>query len=137
MLARSRGRTKRWDDELAKAGSSARWISDSYVPSFLALSSAEQLQQSWQEGAARINDVDTQLFQLEPQAPDAERATTVTQARTAVASLRQSLQRVVDLATTGADGDTQRQAAAAVQQARSTLDGALTTFPASSSAHRH
>jgi hypothetical protein len=82
MLARTRAATKRWDAEFATATGSAQWINDTYVPSVLALGSASQIEQSWQDGAARMNDVDTQLFQLEPQAPDANRATSVAGVRT-------------------------------------------------------
>jgi len=130
MLARRRAATKRWDADFAAASGSAQWINDTYVPSVLALGSASQIEQSWQEGTARINDVDTQLFQLEPQAPDANRATSVAGVRTSLAALRQALQRVVDLAVAGADGDSQRQAAASVQEARTALSAALTGLTA-------
>ncbi|MFZ0324116.1 MAG: hypothetical protein WAN48_08305 [Actinomycetes bacterium] len=125
MLARRRASKKRWDADFAAAAGSAKWINDTYIPSLLALGTADQLEQSWLEGATRINDVDNTLFQLETQAPDPDRATSVTNARTSLAALRQALQRVVDLAAAGADGDSQRQAAASVQGARAGLSNAL------------
>jgi hypothetical protein len=120
MGSRSRRRGE-WDAALAATTQDATWLNDSFTPNLLSQSDAASMQPVWASGTARFDDADRTLMQAAQNAPDDGRRALVESLRGALSGLRQSLQHIVDLAGSGAPGDEQRQALAAVQQAQTRL----------------
>lgn len=130
MASRRASARDTWDDSLAKVGSDAQWLGETFTANLLAQSNPNTLQSVLTSGLPRFDDADQALMQLASQAPDDPRRGHANALRGSLAELRQSLQHVVDLASTGAPADTQRQAAGLVQQAQTQLRGALSANPA-------
>lgn len=129
VVVRRRRRVRDWQERATTIARSAHWLNDTYLPGLLALGPSQQLQQSWQEGAARFGVIDAELATLRADAQDLEQGVAVEAVRTTLAGLRQSTAHLVDLAAMGAPAAVQLQAATVVQTARSAVTGALSGLP--------
>ena len=111
------GKRRRWDAAFAKDLGEARWAVDSLVPSITNRTlPADQVTAQWPDGKRRLDDLQSDLYQLGTDIPTTERATRLGAVSGALGALQQSLESDVALRSTATGPEGEDALAASLQE---------------------
>ena len=111
------GKRRRWDAAFAKDLGEARWAVDSLVPSITNRTlPADQVTAQWPDGKRRLDDLQSDLYQLGTDIPTTERATRLGAVSGALGALQQSLESDVALRSTATGPEGETALAASLQE---------------------
>ena len=111
------GKRRRWDAAFAKDLGEARWAVDSLVPSITNRAlPADQVTAQWPDGKRRLDDLQSDLYQLGTDIPTTERATRLGAVSGALGALQQSLESDVALRSTATGPEGEDALAASLQE---------------------
>ena len=110
------GKRRRWDAAFAKDLGEARWAVDSLVPSITNRAlPAEQVAAQWPDGKRRLDDLQSDLYQLGTDIPSSERAARLGAVSGALGALQHSLESDVALRSTAVGPEGEPALAASMQ----------------------
>jgi hypothetical protein len=110
------GKRRRWDAAFAKDLGEARWAVDSLVPSITNRElPAEQVAAQWPDGKRRLDDLQSDLYQLGTDIPSSERAARLGAVSGALGALQHSLESDVALRSTAVGPEGEPALAASMQ----------------------
>lgn len=100
------GKRRRWDTAFERDLAESRWVVDHLVPQATDRTlPTEQVTQQWLDGKRRIDDLQSDLYQLGTSIPNTERATRLGAVSGALAAVQESLQADVALRSTASPDD--------------------------------
>ena len=97
---------RRWDAAFERDLAESRWVVDQLVPQATDRTlPADQVTQQWLDGKRRLDDLQSDLYQLGTSIPNSERATKLGAVSGALAAVQESLQSDVALRATASPDD--------------------------------